>query len=932
MRSVFRLSLALALSAGLWNAGAQLALAQEPAKDFPPFEEVTKDYTKVVSTADGAQSLYTVYTREKDGQMLAELPRDFENKKYFIALTISSGERFAGLQAGDMYVYWKRFDKRLALVEPDIGTRSNGDQESKSSVDRLYTDRVILDVPIVTQRIGHGPVIDLDELLLGEAEKFYGPSVRGANRRLASIKQAKAFPQNIEVAYELPMQDGRLKSLYYSFSDMPDDTGYKPRKADERVGYFTTAYQDLGQYDGEKTWVRFINRWNLEKADPALKLSPPKRPIVFFIEHTTPIRYRRFVRDGLLMWNKAFEKVGIVNAIEVYYQDARTGQHMDKDPEDVRFNFIRWLNNDISTAIGPSRVHPLTGEIRDADIILTDGWIRTFNYQFVRLLPQTAMEGFGPDALAWLADHPEWDPRLLLASPHERCAISEQIAKSSASAFGGHPLGLVDGTLLGDDEFDGLVGRHSQVNGLCMAAAGKSLDLAKIHMFYAILPEADKAAEKSKDGEAECEKEDLLDGMPAKFIGPMLADLVAHEVGHTLGLRHNFKASALHTLAEVNSAKLKGKAPYGASVMDYNPINVYVKEGELQGDYTMIDIGAYDFWAIEYGYSFADDLQPVLARCTEPAHRYATDEDTMGPDPLARRYDFSANPIDYCRDVTALVTYLRERLLERFVKNNESWAKARNGYDLTLNLQVRNLSMMANWIGGAFVSKEKKGDPNGKGPIEPVPAETQRAALKYVIDHAFRDQSFGLTPELLRHMSVDKWYDGGGIAMIGEDSTYPVHDRVMGIQSMALTMIMNPTTLRRVYDNETQLEGDKDAVTLPEVLESVHKAIWGELSENGSRKHSARQPMITSLRRNLQREHVERLIDLSLTGRSSAAAFKSISSLARMSLRNLAESVGKSLEQNRANYDEYTMAHLKDCELRIQRALDAQLVIGTQVR
>ena len=72
------------------------------------------------------------------------------------------------------------------------------------------------------------------------------------------------------------------------------------------------------------------------------------------------------------------DKIGIDNAIEVYYQDAATGAHMDKDPEDVRYNFLRWLHNDVATAIGPSRAHPMTGEILDADIILTDGWIRAY--------------------------------------------------------------------------------------------------------------------------------------------------------------------------------------------------------------------------------------------------------------------------------------------------------------------------------------------------------------------------------------------------------------------------------------------------------------------------------------------------------------------------------------------------------------------------
>ena len=108
--------------------------AEKSKPEFPPLDKVLKDYRKVVSTADGEKSLYTIWTRAKDGQMLAALPSGYEKKKFFIALTVASGENFAGLQAGDMYVYWKRYDKRLALIEPNIQVRSTGDQESKSSI------------------------------------------------------------------------------------------------------------------------------------------------------------------------------------------------------------------------------------------------------------------------------------------------------------------------------------------------------------------------------------------------------------------------------------------------------------------------------------------------------------------------------------------------------------------------------------------------------------------------------------------------------------------------------------------------------------------------------------------------------------------------------------------------------------------------------
>ena len=131
----------------------------------------------------------------------------------------------------------------------------------------------------------------------------------------------------------------------------------------------------------------YINRWHLEKRDPKLKLSPPKEPIRFYVEYTAPVRYRRWIKAGIDYWNKAFEKVGIVDAIVIEYQDAVSKIHMEKDPEDVRYNFIRWLNNDVGTAIGPSRVHPETGEILDADIILTDGWIRHFNFNYADLMP-----------------------------------------------------------------------------------------------------------------------------------------------------------------------------------------------------------------------------------------------------------------------------------------------------------------------------------------------------------------------------------------------------------------------------------------------------------------------------------------------------------------------------------------------------------------
>jgi hypothetical protein len=747
------------------------------------------------------------------------------------------------------------------------------------------------------------------------------------------VKRAKAFPKNVELAFEVPlsrfggtggfnfgMSSSVLKTLHYSVSEMPDDTGYKPRAADDRVGYFTTAFDDLGKYKAGETRARYINRWHLQKADPALKVSPPKEPIVFYIEHTTPIRYRRYIKEGILYWNQAFEKVGLVDAVVVYQQDAATGAHMDKDPEDVRYNFVRWLNNGIGTAIGPSRVHPLTGQILDADIILTDGWIRHSDQQFFELLPKLAMEGMTPETRAWLEDRPEWDPRVALAPAADR-------TRFLAAAARGHKVDL--STYAARSELESLLGRNART-GYCQAAGGKAMDLSLLLSTEAL--RAADAPAGAKKSDTRDEGEEKVDGIPVRFLGPLLADLVAHEVGHTLGLRHNFAASGLYSLAEINSNKVKGKRPFAASVMDYVPVNIDMKDGETQGDYAMIGVGPYDVWAIEYGYTFAADLKPVLARAALPENRFATDQDTMGPDPLARRYDFSSNPLDYAKSQMKLAEYHRARLLDKFVAQGKSWAEARRQYQMTLALQTRSLSMMANWVGGAHLRRDHKGDGN-KPPIEAVTPAAQRDALRWVIEHAFDEKAFGLSPELLRHLKNDTLSADESFSRLDE-ATFPVHDRVMAVQSSVLTMLLNPSTLRRVYDNERMVEAEKDAFTMPELLDTLHAAVWAELDKKAepdkkpAGPFTARKPMISSTRRNLQRTYVERMIDLAVNGAGTGAASKPVATLATQQLRDLNARLLAALKNAGGGMDPYTRAHLGDAQSRVQKVLDGQYVLN----
>ncbi|GJM19344.1 MAG: hypothetical protein DHS20C14_15570 [Phycisphaeraceae bacterium] len=897
------------------------ACAASPAAagdDKPTFEKVSEGYTKVAADA-GGKAMWTIYRHEKETQLLAELPKDFEGKRVQWIATVAAGDPQLGVYSiwhdsvgvPAKTVYWEQRGDKLALIEPNLAYRTSGDAESKSALERIYTDRVVLSVPVLTTGPGGGPVIDLDEVLLGNADDFFGAFTRRADRSLTQITKAKVFPNNVEIGFELPRANGQLAEIHYSLGMPERSKGFEPREADRRVGIYYENYTDRSKHGLRGQVVRYANRWHIEKADASLKMSPPKQPIVYYIEHTTPIRYRRWVRDGILKWNRAFEGVGIINAIEVRQQDERTGAYMDIDPEDIRYSFVRWTNSSMGFAIGPVHAHPDTGEIYEADIVMDEGFLSSYANQYMQTeLAAAAMGTMHPELAGWLADNPRWDPRVRLASPADRPAV-EAMARAMVErpALAAGMLAEAPPTMRPEvwDAHRTALGADSWS---CRVQPGlaSSVAMARLSGDLGMLAAMG-------DGEGE---ESELDGLPESFVGPMLRDVVMHEVGHTMGMMHNWKGSAQFEFGAMNSDEFKGIKPIQGTVMDYAPANIVVEDGELmQGDYMPIDIGLYDMWAIEWNYTFGDP-KDVAARATEPGLGFNAEDGAFGPDPQAKTWDLGENSLDYADARYAWVENARAKFLDVAVKDEDTWQRARSVYGQLLGSHFSTLALASNWVGGAYTNKLTKGD-NGPDPVRPVEVERQRRALTFVVDHAFRDEAFGLSPEVLAKLGSDNWYDSG----YATAHDWPVHDQVLGIQASAMSMLINPTRLRRVQDNELRTPAGADALTVPEVLATVREAVWASAGK-GRGSYSNREPMVSSLKRNLQSEHVERLIDLATGSRWPGASGYDLKALAREELRSVQSAAQAAASV--AGLDDYTRAHMGDVDNRITKALEAAYV------
>jgi hypothetical protein len=409
-----------------------------------------------------------------------------------------------------------------------------------------------------------------------------------------------------------------------------------------------------------------------------------------------------------------------------------------------------------------------------------------------------------------------------------------------------------------------------------------------------------------------------------RYAQEWLYSTVMHEVGHTLGLRHNFQGSTAYTYAQLHDPAFTRTHGTTASVMDYTPANVAAL-GERQADYFPMKLGTYDDWAIEYGYrafpnvrSSSDEAVPlsrIAAHSTDPGHAYGTDEDATASsiDPRIQRFDLSSDPLAYVNEQFRIDDGVASQLMRRYPGDTRTYQDLRAGLITVLNDQLNNAALASKYVGGIYTSRAHRGQPGGALPFSPVPRAQQRRAFDLLDRWVLSSRAFRFSPELLNAAAPTRYGIHWGANGVRR-SDFPIREVIAELQDDVISEMFSPVNLARVADQELKVRKPSDTMTLADLFGWTNAAIYDDLG----RAH------IDPAHRELQR----RFSDLQMQIVALPSAFadqlnlpRETQSLSRYNLMRLSSRLNGAVAAAR---DDGTRAHLVDLRVRVNGVLHAQ--------
>jgi predicted Zn-dependent protease len=306
-----------------------------------------------------------------------------------------------------------------------------------------------------------------------------------------------------------------------------------------------------------------------------------------------------------------------------------------------------------------------------------------------------------------------------------------------------------------------------------------------------------------------------------------LTYLIMHEMGHTLGLNHNMKASQMLAPSELHNKTITRKLGLMGSVMDYPSINVSLDRTK-QGDYITTKAGPYDLWAIEFGYTpFAEEneeagISKILSRSHEPYLMCGNDGDDMrtpgrGIDTRVNVNDLSNDMNTFAEERFKLVNDLMGKLVKKYSKNGQSYAEVRSRYGMLLRQRMDMVSGLSRFVGGIQIDRSQPEQNSSAKPYTITPVAVQKKSIEVLSKYIFAPNAFDADAQVLPYLQRQRrGYDQG----MGED--FKITNVASFTQSIAFMQLLHPNTLQRITNS--RLYGN--TYTITDVMNDLVKAIF----------------------------------------------------------------------------------------------------------
>ena len=624
----------------------------------------------------------------------------------------------AGSKTAERVVRWTKTDQQLILRQQSFVNQASENDPIRLSVEQNNFPPILAIFPILNKEEDRF-LIDVTAYFNNDSPSFNIISstakenfkIGSVDKKRSRIEKVGSFPQNTEVLHTLtfsaqkPPRGNRSKSLSFQVNHslilLPENP-MQIRYADERVGWFQLEKINYSSEALKSDSYKIVRRWRLEPKDPEAyaqgELVEPIKPIIYYLDPATPLKWRKYFKQGIEDWNQAFETAGFKNAIQAKEAPAAE-EDPEFNPEDVRYSTVRYVASTTRNAMGPSVSDPRTGEILESDII-------------------------------WYHNH--------LRSYRNRYLLETGAANPNARTL----------------------------------------------------------------------------NTPEEEIGEMMRQVIAHEVGHALGLPHNMKASSAYPVDSLRSGTFTQKYGIATTLMDYARYNYVAQPGDENIRFVR-QMGPYDHYAIDWGYRYysnqsAQEIQQkqlkiVDQKSTDPMYMFGYGD----LDPNAQTENIGDDPIKANTYGLKNLKIVAQNLEAWTTPEGHTFEDLKELHQEMIGVYRRYINHVARMIGGVHQTLIRQGQAGT--PFVHVDRAEQLRAMDFLKRELWTSPNWLVPASLL-----SKFDSNQGITPI------------QNIQKSVFDRLLNPKTLNRMWRTQKSLSGNP--LEIHEFMEVLIQALFQQRS------------------------------------------------------------------------------------------------------